>query len=108
MCAEARGLYFSVGAPAFMRGKERFSAPDKSRLGSCALALASANPAAKADFKSELFFGGLKSSSPLLKQGAPTKILAQNFSAACEGVPFKAAFLNCFFEIIAGAGQQKS
>jgi hypothetical protein len=29
-----------VAAPAFMRGKERFSAPEKSRLRSCALALA--------------------------------------------------------------------
>jgi hypothetical protein len=87
MCAEAHGLYFSVGAPAFMRGKGRFSAPEKSRLGSCALALASANPAAKADFKSKLFFARLKSSFPLLKQGAPTKILAQSFSAACSDVP---------------------
>jgi CheY-specific phosphatase CheX len=27
MLYEIQGVYFSVGAPAFMRGKERFSAP---------------------------------------------------------------------------------
>src|ERR1017187_7129462 len=32
MCAETRGLHFSVGASAFMRGKERFSGPGKARL----------------------------------------------------------------------------
>jgi len=30
--AISRGLHFSVGAPAFMRGEERFSAPEKVRL----------------------------------------------------------------------------
>ena len=32
MLYEIQGVYFSVGAPAFMRGKERFSAPEKFRL----------------------------------------------------------------------------
>ena len=73
-----------VEAPAFMRGKERFSAPGRVRPRSRALALAIEKPRAKAHFKSRSFSAGLKSSSPLLKQGASTKSLPRSLSAVRE------------------------
>jgi hypothetical protein len=38
-------------------------------------------------FEIERFSAGLKSSFPLLKQGAPTKSILQTFSAASPAVP---------------------
>src|ERR1035438_8732687 len=58
-----------VEAPAFMRGKERFSAPGRVRPRSRALALAIEKPRAKAHFKSRSFSAGLKSSSPPAEAG---------------------------------------
>ncbi len=72
-----------------MREKERFSAPEKS----CSLILrfsaGDRKARAKAHCEIERFSAGLKSSFPLLKQGAPTKTfptktLSPTFSAAFE------------------------
>jgi hypothetical protein len=72
------------GSPRIHAGKERFSAPGKARLQSCALALGPRNPVAKAHHKIEPFSAGLKSNSPLLKQRAATNGLLQSFSTACK------------------------
>jgi hypothetical protein len=45
---------------------------------------ASRNPGAKAHFKIKHFSAGLKSISPLLKQGAPTKSLPTDVFRSCE------------------------
>jgi hypothetical protein len=63
-----------------MRGEERFSAPEKAQLQSCALAL-DRETEAEAYLNNGNFSAGLKSSSPLLKQGASTKD-PDDFSAA--------------------------
>jgi hypothetical protein len=60
-----------VGALCFSRGEQHFSVAEKSWTLICALALAS-KPRAKArPFGMNCFSAGLKSSSPLLKQGLP-------------------------------------
>ena len=65
----ARALHFLVEAPAFMWGKKRFSAPVIIMRFSAGIETSGA----KALLKSDSLNAGLKSSFPLLKQGAPTK-----------------------------------
>ena len=71
-----------VGAPAFIRGKERFSAPGDVRLRSCALAPGWRNPGAKAQLKNGTFFPWTEVQFPLLKQGAATKSLHEFFTTS--------------------------
>jgi hypothetical protein len=64
-----------------MRGKERFSAPEKARLQSVRFSAGTAKiPGQKPILGSNAFPAGLKSSFPLLKQGAATKSLPQTSS----------------------------
>jgi len=77
-------VYFWVGAPAFMRGKERFSAPGNVRLRSCALAPGGRNPGAKAHLKNATLFRWTEVQLPLLKQEASTNKPSPEVSAARE------------------------
>ncbi len=61
-----------VGAPAFIRGKERFSALGRSSFFIPRFS-AGKTPGLKPTPKIDSFLAGLKSSFPLLKQGVPTK-----------------------------------
>ena len=72
--------------PHLCGGRSASALREKLDFNQCALAPESRNPRAKAHFKIKRFSAGLKSSFPLLKQGAPTKSLPQTFSAVCEGV----------------------
>src|ERR1035437_1140508 len=70
------------GSPAFMRGKERFSAPGDVRLRSCALAPGWRNPGANAQLKNGTFFPWTEVQFPLLKQGTATKSLHEFFTTS--------------------------
>ncbi len=62
-----------VEAPAFMRGKERFSAPASSNLNMTSFSAGIGKSRAKAHLKINRSPLDFKSSFPLLKQGASTE-----------------------------------
>src|ERR1035438_2879553 len=64
------GVCFLVGAPAFMWGKGALQRPGRRSV--LITRFSAGNPAAKAHLKIKSISAGLKSSFPLLKQGAST------------------------------------